>query len=148
MLPHGITLSIARKLPNINKNGLEHYNMETCAYIWFTAIYGLTAIDNMLVVGWITRAMPTLIRQRRATCFTEIAQNAVLPFFESSLKCVCFCLITALFDYHWITILCEVEEQATYIYANEPWLPQQQRPPLKGAVVTNLFTYIIIAVAC
>ena len=52
------------------------------------------------------------------TCFTEIAevvQNVVLPFFENSLKCVCFCLIIALFDYqyHWTRILCEVEEQAT-----------------------------------
>ena len=33
--------------------------------------------------------------------------------FESSLKCVCFCLITALFDSHWTQILCEVEEEAT-----------------------------------
>ena len=55
------------------------------------------------------------IRQRRdhLTCFTEIpsraVQNAVLPFFENSLKCV----LTALFDYHWTQILCEVEEQAT-----------------------------------
>ena len=31
-------LSIAKKLSNINKNGLEHCNMETGAYIWFTAI--------------------------------------------------------------------------------------------------------------
>ena len=38
------------------------------------------------------------------------SQNAALLFFESSLKCVCFCLI---FDYHWTQILCEVEEQAT-----------------------------------
>ena len=36
MLPHGINFSIARKLPNINKNGLEHCDTETCAYIWFT----------------------------------------------------------------------------------------------------------------
>ena len=41
------------------------------------------------------------------------AQNAVLPFFENSLKCVCFCPITALFDYHCTQILCEVEQQAT-----------------------------------
>ena len=38
MLPHGINLSIAEKLPNINKNGLEYCNMEACSYIWFTAI--------------------------------------------------------------------------------------------------------------
>ena len=37
------------------------------------------------------------------TCFMEIAshvtQDATLPFFENSLKCVCFCLIIALFEY-------------------------------------------------
>ena len=37
----------------------------------------------------------------------------VFPFSEHSLKCVCFRLIIALFDYHWTQILCEVEEQAT-----------------------------------
>ena len=45
MLLHSINIYIAKKLPNINTNGLEHCNMETCAYIW------LTAIDDMLVVG-------------------------------------------------------------------------------------------------
>ena len=46
---------------------------------------------------------------------SRASQNAILPFFESLLKCVCFCLITVLFDYHWTQILCEVEEQATYM---------------------------------
>ena len=27
------------------------------------------------------------------TEISEVAQNAVLPFFENLLKCVCFCLI-------------------------------------------------------
>ena len=51
MLPRGINFSIAKKLPNRNKNGLEHCNIETCTYISFTAIYGLSEIDNMLVEG-------------------------------------------------------------------------------------------------
>ena len=46
-------------------------------------------------------------------CRSHAPQNAVLPFFENSLKCVCFCLIIALFDYHCTQILCEVEKQAT-----------------------------------
>ena len=60
-------------------------------------------------------ALSTLIRQRRdhlfyGNCRSRAVKNAVHPFFKKSLKCVCFCLITALFDY---SILCEVEEQAT-----------------------------------
>ena len=62
--------------------------------------------------------LPTLIRQRRdhlfyGDCRSRAAQNAIPPFFENSLKCVCFCLITTLFNYHCTKILCEVEEQVT-----------------------------------
>ena len=46
-----------------------------------------------------------LPKSRSAKCRTSV--------FENSLKCVCFFLIIALFDYHWTQILCEVEEQAT-----------------------------------
>ena len=58
------------------------------------------------------------IRQHRdhlfyGDCRSRATQNAVLPFFESLLRCVCFCIITDLFDHHWTQILCEVEEQAT-----------------------------------
>ena len=88
----------------------------------------------MLVVWWITRALPTLIRQLRdrlfyGDCRSCAAQNAVLPFFENSLKCVCFCLITALFDYHWTQILCEVEKQATCMPMS-PGCLRNSGPPL------------------
>ena len=59
-----------------------------------------------------------MIRQRRdhlfyGDCRSRGTQNAVLPFFENLLKCVYFCLIITLFDYHWTQILDDVEEQAT-----------------------------------
>ena len=50
---------------------------------------------------------------RLSVAFIFQPKNAVLPFFENSLKWGYFCLITALFDYHCTQILCEVEEQAT-----------------------------------
>ena len=58
------------------------------------------------------------IRQRHdhlnyGDCWSRATQNAIHPFFENSFKCVCFCLIIALFDYHCTQILCEVEEEAT-----------------------------------
>ena len=72
--------------------------------------------------------LPTLIRQRRdhlfyGDCRSRAAQNAIPAFFENSLKCVCFCLITTLFNYHCTKILCEVEEKTTC-------MPMSPAPPL------------------
>ena len=58
------------------------------------------------------------IRQRRdhlfyGYCRSRASQNDILPFSENSLKCIFFCLITTLFDYHCAQILYEVEEPAT-----------------------------------
>ena len=51
------------------------------------------------------------------TGFMEIAEVAhrKMPYFRflRVRSNVCFCFTTALFDYHWTQILCEVEEQAT-----------------------------------
>ena len=61
-----------------------------------------------------------MIRQRcdllkYGDCRSHATQNAILPFFENSLKCVCFCPIISIFDYHCAQILCELEEQAKYM---------------------------------
>ena len=40
-----------KKLHNGNKNVLDYGKIQTCTYISFAAIYGLTAIDNILVAG-------------------------------------------------------------------------------------------------
>ena len=40
-----------KKLHNGNKNVLDYCKIQTCTYISFAAIYGLTAIDNILVAG-------------------------------------------------------------------------------------------------
>ena len=98
----------------------------------------MSAYSPYLRCLWVKHTgLLTLIRQRRdhlfyGDCRSRAAQNALLPFFENSLKCVCFCLITALFDYQ---ILCEVEEQASCMPMSPGCLEQQQRPPL-----TNLMT--------
>ena len=40
-----------KKLHNVDQNVVDHCKLETCTYISFTAISGLTAIDNNLVAG-------------------------------------------------------------------------------------------------
>ena len=40
-----------KKLSNINQNGINYCQLKTCTYNSFAAIWGLTAIDNMLVHG-------------------------------------------------------------------------------------------------
>ena len=63
---------------------------------------GVANVDQATSRPLVLRRLPP--KSRMAKCRTSVL---------SSLKCVCFCLITALFDYHWTQILCEVEEQAT-----------------------------------
>ena len=42
---------LEKKLCNVNKNGIDYCKLKTCTYILFTAIWGLTAIDKILVAG-------------------------------------------------------------------------------------------------
>ena len=40
-----------KKLSNINQNGIDYYKLKACTYNSFAAIWGLTAIDTILVAG-------------------------------------------------------------------------------------------------
>ena len=40
-----------KKLSNINQNGIDYCKLESCTYNSFTAIWGLTGIDTILVAG-------------------------------------------------------------------------------------------------
>ena len=101
-------------------------NFDFCCVVFFPAVFSRRTayvtdrlvhyatwhqflINNMLVVGWITCALPVRSGNVATTSFTKISEVAQLPCFEKSLKLVCLCLIIALFDYHWTQILCEVE---------------------------------------
>ena len=42
---------LGKKLSNINKNGIDYCKLKTCTYNSFAAIWGLTAIDKILVAG-------------------------------------------------------------------------------------------------
>ena len=40
---------MGKKLSNINQNGIDYCKLKTCTYNYFAAIWGLTAIDKILV---------------------------------------------------------------------------------------------------
>ena len=42
---------LGKKPSNINQNGIDYCKLKTCTYISFPAIWGLTAIDKILVAG-------------------------------------------------------------------------------------------------
>ena len=84
MLLNNINLSIAKKLHYINKNSFDHCKIETPC-ISFPAIYGLTAIDNILIAGRIRAGCPCdQIGDVATTCFTENAEVAQrkMPYFR------------------------------------------------------------------
>ena len=54
------------KLSNINQNGIDYCQLNTCNYNSFATIWGLTAIDKILVAGW---KHASCLSVRRFWCF-------------------------------------------------------------------------------
>ena len=44
-------IRLEKKLSNVNQNGIDYCKLMTCTYNSFTAIWGLTAIDKILIAG-------------------------------------------------------------------------------------------------
>ena len=42
---------LGKNLSNINQNGIDYCQIKTCTYNSFAAIWGLPAIDTILVAG-------------------------------------------------------------------------------------------------
>ena len=83
----------------------------------------------MLVVGWITRALRPLVlrrlpKSRSAKCRTSVFWEFAQMCLFLSYNCFIWSPLHTHIVWSWRT---------SYMYANEPWLPQQQRPPLMDA---------------